>query len=310
MFIHPALLESGATRLGIAVAHSAFNILCTILLLPMSGLLEKLVIKLVPENAAVAEASAELDERLLATPPVALERCRMLAIDMAYRASNALSGSLSAIQDYTPALAKSIRDDENMTDHYEDILSTYLVKLSALRINESDSREAAGLLKMIGDFERIADHAVNILESAEELRDKGLTFSSQAEKELRVIYGAVTEILELAIKSFAGNDIETAEKVEPLEQVVDNLKELLRIRHILRLQKGECSIGTGFILSDELSNLERVSDHCSNIAACVIDMAQNNMNLHETIRATRNSSEEFEQMYRAYAVKYTLPESA
>ncbi|MBS5433202.1 MAG: Na/Pi cotransporter family protein [Firmicutes bacterium] len=307
-FLCPAILDAAANSFGIAVAHSAFNILCTILLLPMAGMLEKLVTKLVPDSAKL-EMSSELDERLLATPPIALERCRMLAVEMASCASGALGSSLSSLREFSPALAKSIRADENQTDHYEDILSSYLVQLSTLQISEKDSREAAGLLKMIGDFERIGDHAVNLLESAEELRDKGLAFSKQAEAELSVMYGAVSESLALAVAAFAGNDVDVAAKVEPLEQVVDNLKELLRMRHILRLQKGECSINTGFVLADVLTNLERVSDHCSNIAACVIDMAQSNMNMHETIRATRSGSAEYDKMYRDYASRFALPES-
>lgn len=307
-FLRPAILDAAANSFGIAIAHSAFNILCTILLLPMAGGLEKLVTKLVPDSAK-PEMSSELDERLLATPSIALERCRMLAVEMASCASGALGSSLSSLQEFSPALAKSIRADENQTDHYEDILSSYLVQLSTLQIGEKDSREAAGLLKMIGDFERIGDHAVNLLESAEELRDKGLSFSKQAEAELSVMYGAVSESLALAIAAFAGNDVDVASKVEPLEQVVDNLKELLRMRHILRLQKGECSINTGFVLADVLTNLERVSDHCSNIAACVIDMAQSNMNMHETIRATRSGSAEYDKMYKDYASRFALPES-
>lgn len=308
VFLHPAILDAAANGFGIAVAHSAFNILCTILLLPMAGMLEKLVTKLVPDSAKL-EMSSELDERLLATPPIALERCRMLAVEMASCASGALGSSLSSLREFSPVLAKSIRADENQTDHYEDILSSYLVQLSTLQISEKDSRQAAGLLKMIGDFERIGDHAVNLLESAEELRDKGLAFSKQAEAELAVMYGAVSESLALAVAAFAGNDVDVAAKVEPLEQVVDNLKELLRMRHILRLQKGECSISTGFVLADVLTNLERVSDHCSNIAACVIDMAQSNMNMHETIRATRSGSAEYDKMYRDYASRFALPES-
>lgn len=304
----PALLDAAASSFGIAVAHSTFNILCTFFLLPMSGMLEKLVIRLVPESGK-PEKDSELDERLLDMPPVALERCRMLAVEMASCASSALKDSLKSLREYSPALAKSVKANENKTDHFEDILSSYLVRLSSMQISEDNNREAAGLLKMAGDFERIADHAVNLLESAEELRDKGLAFSATAEGELSVLYGAVSEALDLAIAAFAGNDVNTAKKVEPLEQVVDNLKELLRIRHILRLQKGECSIPTGFVLSDALTNLERVSDHCSNIAACVIDMAQNNLNMHETIRATRGGNSEYEDMLKQYASKYALPET-
>ena len=185
-------------------------------------------------------------------------------------------------------------------------MGTYLVKLSAKPISESDSGEAASLLKIIGDFERISDHAVNILESAEELEGKGLAFTAAAVSELQIIASAVGEILDLTLTAFLSNDPKTAFMVEPLEQVIDQLKEQLRTRHILRLQKGVCSIDVGFVWSDLLTNLERTSDHCSNIAGCVIDMMHHNMNIHESLRSIRNDSEEFQQKFRAYASKYSL----
>jgi len=304
----PVILNESATAFGIAVAHSAFNILCTIVLLPAAGLLEKLVIKLVPDGQ-LPEAVSELDERLMATPTIAIEQCRVIAVDMAYCAMEALNDSLKAIKGFSPALAKAVTENEDKTDHYEDVLSSYLVKLSTLRISASDSRQAAGLLKIIGDFERIADHAKNLMESATELSDKGLVFSAQAQSELDVMYSAVQETMSLAVAAFESLDMYSANMVEPLEQVVDNLKELLRVRHILRLQKGECSIGTGFILSDVLTNLERVSDHCSNIAAVVLDSAQNDMNLHEFVRLSKINNPEYQQKYNNYVLKYALPET-
>ena len=288
----PALLDEAATRSGIAIAHSAFNLLCTALLLPAGGLLEKLAIRIVPDSGE-KEQRVELDERLLATPALALSRSRAVAADMAEHAVRALKDSLTAIDSYSPALAERIRQDEELCDHYEDILSTYLVKLSAEQMGTAESEEAAALLKSIGDFERISDHAVNTLESAEELRDKNLTFSPSAVAEFSVLSGAVSEILDLSLACFEKNDSSIAAEVEPLEQVIDQLKESMRTRHIRRLQQGGCSIELGFILSDLLTGLERTSDHCSNIAGCVIDTAQHNLNLHESLRATRLESSDF-----------------
>ena len=306
VILNPLFLDKSASLFGIAVAHSVFNILCTILLLPLSGGLEKLVKWLVPD-AAEPEMQSELDERLLATPPIALERCHKVAADMAKTAVSALKDSMTCLQhNDSPELRTSIREKEEKTDYYEDILGTYLVKLSAKPISESDSGEAASLLKIIGDFERISDHAVNILESAEELEGKGLAFTAAAVSELQIIASAVGEILDLTLTAFLSNDPKTAFMVEPLEQVIDQLKEQLRTRHILRLQKGVCSIDVGFVWSDLLTNLERTSDHCSNIAGCVIDMMHHNMNIHESLRSIRNDSEEFQQKFRAYASKYSL----
>ena len=305
----PALLDEAATRSGIAIAHSAFNLLCTALLLPAGGLLEKLAIRIVPDSGE-KEQRVELDERLLATPALALSRSRAVAADMAEHAVRALKDSLTAIDSYSPALAERIRQDEELCDHYEDILSTYLVKLSAEQMGTAESEEAAALLKSIGDFERISDHAVNTLESAEELRDKNLTFSPSAVAEFSVLSGAVSEILDLSLACFEKNDSSIAAEVEPLEQVIDQLKESMRTRHIRRLQQGGCSIELGFILSDLLTGLERTSDHCSNIAGCVIDTAQHNLNLHESLRATRLESSDFIREFNRYARKYALPASA
>ena len=305
----PPLLDEAATRSGIAIAHSLFNILCTAILLPAGGLLEKLAIRLVPDTGK-QEQCVELDERLLATPSLALERSRAVAADMAEHAVRALKDSLTAIGSYSPALAEQIRQDEELCDHYEDILSTYLVKLSAEQMGAAESEEAAALLKSIGDFERISDHAVNTLESAEELRDKNLAFSPNAVAEFSVLAGAVSEILDLSLRCFENNDCSVAAEVEPLEQVIDMLKESMRTRHIRRLQQGGCSIELGFILSDLLTGLERTSDHCSNIAGCVIDTAQHNLNLHESLRATRLESADFLREFNRYACKYALPAPA
>ncbi len=301
----PALLGESATLMGIAVAHSLFNVLCTALLLPLSRQLESLVCRLVPEGKK-SEAASELDERLLTTPPVALEQCKKVAAEMANCSVTALRQSISVLNRYTPELAKQIRAAEDLTDHYEDILGTYLVKLSTRRISAADSTEAARLLKIIGDFERIADHAVNLLQSAEELREKKMSLSKPAVKELGVLTGAVDEILGLSLDAFLKDDYSAAGMVEPLEQVIDGLKEQLRTNHILRLQKEQCSIEAGFVWSDLLTDLERVSDHCSNIAGCVMDLHEGKLNLHESLRAVKEDREKFAERFGQYQKKYAV----
>lgn len=305
----PALFDESASLFGIAIAHTAFNILCTVLILPMSNLLEKLVIKLIPENTK-KETKIELDERLLSTPSIALERCHTIASELAVTSVNALKESLSLAEKYTTALAEQIRKKEELTDNYEDILSTYLVHLSAKQISEADSTEAAKLLKIIGDFERIADHSVNLLESFEELRDKGLSLTEEARKDYSVLSEAVNEILNISLEAFLDNDTESARNVEPLEQVIDILKEKMRTSHILRLQDGTCSIDVGFIWSDILTNLERVSDHCSNIAGCVIEITNHNLNIHESLREMSKDSTEFRESFDKYKMKYSLTSEA
>ena len=301
----PAILGESASYLGISVCHTAFNLICTAMLLPSGSLLEKLVCKIIPD-AKEPEAVTELDERLLTTPSIALERCRTLTREMADVAAEALHCGAKALLNYSPELCQTVREDENRTDHYEDILGTYLVKLSALQISEADSSEAAMLLKSLNDFERIGDHALNLVESAEELQEKNLSLSDAAKHELSVLLRAVDEIVELSFRAFGENNLEMAYRVEPLEQVVDDLKEKLRVHHILRLQQGSCSIETGFVWSDLLTALERVGDHCSNIAGCVVDMAHHDMNTHEALRSARVENEDFSEQYKLYAKKYSL----
>ncbi len=299
----PAILGEVAGRAGIATAHSAFNIACTLLLLPLTGLLEKLAYKLVPETKA-PDTIAELDEHLMTIPAVALERCRELTADMAQDAMSALKDAMTCLKGYRPELAAVVHEKENKTDHYEDIMGTYLVKLSVLQLGDHDSAEAAKLLKVIGDLERVADHADNILDSAEEMQNKNITFSETAMKELDNLIGAVREIMDISFAAFVNNDLQLARRVEPLEQVIDRLKDMLRTNHILRLQQGTCSIETGFVWADILTNLERVSDHCSNIAGHMMDAAEDNMNIHQSIRILKTENEQYKEQYRAYAAKY------
>ena len=304
----PAILNETATHLGIAIAHTSFNVICTILLFPMSSLLEKLVCKIIPDNNKKDEI-CELDERLLSTPAVALSTCRKYAVDMARYSIHAIKGSIYILSDYKPALAEEIRELEEKTDHYEDIIGNYLVKLSSHQINEDESAEAAKLLRVIGDFERISDHGVNLLESAEELHDKKIVFSDSAKSELTVLTNAVDEICSLALEAFEENNLESAFDIEPLEEIIDRLKEKLRTNHILRLQQGECGIEAGFVWSDLLTNLERVSDHCSNIGGCIIETSHNNLNMHESLRIIKSKNGYFKKKYETYLDKYALPKS-
>lgn len=301
----PAIINESASLFGIAVAHSVFNFLCTVLMLPLSSFLEKLVIRLVPDSK-VPQKQTKLDERLMTTPPIALERCREVCCEMARLSVGALKDSVSALTLCNDEIAEQIIKKENKTDEYEDELGSYLVKLSTLQISESDSLQAAKLLKLIGDLERISDHAVNILESAQEMQSKSIKFTSGGKKELDTLCNAVEEICDLALDAFINDSITAAAKIEALEQVIDTLKEELRTRHILRLQLGKCSIEAGFVWSDLLTDLERVSDHCSNIAGCVMEMNTTDMNFHELLRDYRNDSSDYRRLCREYTKKYAI----
>ena len=303
--LKPAILSQPASYLGIAVCHSAFNVLCTVLLLPSSSLLEKLAYKVVPDGKS-AEKQVELDERLLATPSIALDQCNRLTSRMATEAIGSFRLSIQAIDRFSPEIAQKVRDIEEKTDHYEDVLGTYLARLSQYQILDRDSATVSKLLKAIGDLERISDHAVNVIESAEELREKGIEFSGSAKAELNVLCRAVEETLTLTERAFVEENVALAYDVEPLEQVVDDLRATLRDSHIVRLKGGECTVEAGFIWSDLLTNFERVSDHCSNIAVCIIDASENNMNAHEALKKIKQEDPNFIEKYRRYAQKYSV----
>ncbi len=301
----PAILGESASLMDIAVCHSVFNILCTLLMLPLAGMLEKMVKKMIPDNE-ITEQTEELDSRLLGSPSLALERCGQVLDSMARIAVATLKDSIGLITRYDEEIALRIREAEEETDHLEDILGTYLLKLTSTQLGENESAKATEYMKVIGDYERIADHAVNILESAEELVQKGIVFSDQAQKEYNLISGAVEDILDLSHTAFKDTDLKAARKTEPLEQIVDELKEMLRTRHILRLQRGECSVDAGFVWSDLLTNLERVADHCSNISGCVLDTVGHTMNIHQNQRLLRNSREDFGQELQELREKYKI----
>lgn len=299
------LLSESATAFGIAVAHSIFNIACTALMLPLAKFLEKLVCFIVPDSKE-SEKIVQLDERLLNTPALALERSHTLAQEMAVVTSQSIRDSISVLKNYDDTLAQKVYDAEKKTDKYEDILGTYLVKLSSLSMTAADSAEAAMLLKVIGDFERISDHARNVVGSAKELREKGIMFTDRAYSELDKLTTAVTEIIDISIKAFADNDSSLALRVECLEDIIDGLKDTMRSNHTKRLQQGVCNLEIGFVWSDLLNNLERVSDHCSNIAGAVVDFAHNNLNTHQQLKAIRKNTEEFDNIYNEYSAKYQL----
>ncbi|MBO6148852.1 MAG: Na/Pi cotransporter family protein [Lachnospiraceae bacterium] len=301
----PAILGESASLMGIALCHSIFNILCTLLMLPLAGMLEKMVKKMIPDNEVI-EQTEELDARLLGSPSLAIERCGQVLDSMAGIAVASLKDSISSIRSYDEENALRIREAEDETDHLEDILGTYLVKLTSTQLGESESAKATEYMKLIGDYERIADHAVNILGSAEELLQKGIVFSEEAQKEYNLLSDAVEEILDLSYTAFKDTNLKAARRTEPLEQIVDELKETLRTRHILRLQKGECSVDAGFVWSDLLTNLERVADHCSNISGCVLDTAGHTMNIHQNQRLLRNSGEDFIKELEELRVKYKI----
>ncbi len=301
--VNPSLFGDEATFTGIATAHSVFNVACTLLLLPMSGLLEKLAYKFIPDSKA-PEKVMELDDRLLGTPAIALECAHNLTSRMAKTATDSLIKSISCLSSYDKTKAEEIRKAEEETDHYEDVIGSYLVKISAKQLNETEGALASMLLKAIGDFERISDHAVNILESAEEMREKSIVFTEEAKIEMDALCAATQEAVMLSYNAFCENDGEKANLVEPLEQVIERMKQLLRSRHIERLRLGECGIEAGFVWGDLITNMERVSDHCSNIAGCVMDIKDRNMNLHESLNHMRSDSDFYREKYAEYTKKY------
>ena len=305
LLLHFTFVDQPIDTFQIAVIHSIFNVLCTLMLLPCCGLLEKLSYRLIPETDH-PDTAAVLDERLFATPAIALVKSEELTKRMAADAELALHESLQAVLHFTPELAASVRKREDDTDRYEDTLGTFLVHLATQPMSEQDSVESSMLLHLIGDFERVADHAVNIIESAEELKEKGVSFTPTAQKELQTMLDAVGEIVDLTSRAFLQDDLALARQVEPLEQVIDKLKDELRTNHIARLQRGECSLAAGFVLSDLLTNLERVSDHCSNIAGCLLDMKNERIDLHKYLGDVKSGSNEFLLQYNAFEEKYKL----
>lgn len=307
-------LANGTTidMFGIATVHTVFKLLAIALMWPFTKLLEKLAYLIIKgDDKKGDEYTAMLDERLLDTPSVAIENARKVTCRMAELSIGSLKRSIELFDNYDSKTAQEIRDIESKVDIYEDVLGSYLVKISSRSLSEKESIDAAKLLHMIGDFERISDHSVNVVESVEEIRDKSISFSESAVAELATMRQAVSEILTITQDAFVNSDFKAASLVEPLEQVVDYLRDQIKLRHTLRLQKSQCSIELGFILSDILTNLERVSDHCSNIAGCLIEMSRNeSLDIHDYLHKIKAGGEEYQENYQHYMSKYALPASS
>lgn len=302
-----SFVNDKASPLGIAIVHTVFKIFALMLLMPFTRQLEKLSYVIIKDNEEDKDNVSLLDERLFSTPAVAVERCDNIALDMAEISMQSLKNSMNIIFDYDDKKAEQILKDENTVDKYEDELGSYLVKLGAIGLSDSDSRDVSKLLRIIGDLERISDHSVNILESANEIQSKNLSFSESAKKELSVMMNAISDILDITLDAFRNDDLKKAYEVEPLEQVVDNLQNLLKKRHVSRLRKKECTIEMGFVLSDVLTNLERVSDHCSNIAICMIEIAHESFDTHGYIQELKlNHDKEFDENVQKLSRKYML----
>ena len=292
----------------IAVVHTLFNIISTVILIPFCSFFEKLAIRTVRSRKEEKERDifATLDERFLEMPSFAVEKCKDLVNDMANISFDAFKKATMLMNNYDGAVFKEVEDLETMIDKYEDKTSSYLVKIAGTNMSLKDSKIVTELLHCIGDIERISDHALNIAEAAKEIHDKGITFSEKAMADLKVITAAVDEILALSIEALVNEDLEKAAFVEPLEQVIDKLKRVIKNGHISRLRQGDCTMELGFILSDLLTNYERISDHCSNIAVCFIEIANDSFETHEYLKQVKSGGANFDEMFEAYNQKYNI----
>ena len=299
-------LEMPVDHKIIALIHTCFNLFCTACLLPFCKQFEKLACFLVSEKKGANDKVSLLDDRLLATPSIAIDRCRQVALNMAEISFRSVKKSFSLLEMFDKKLFDEIKKEEDTVDIYEDEIGSYLMKITNCDLTKKDSLEVTKLFHMIGNLERLSDHAVNIAESAEEIHTKKLSFSATAKQELSVMITAVHEVMDNALMAFVHNDIQVAVRVEPLEEVIDDLQAALRSNHVERLRVGECTIELGFILSDLLTNLERVADHCSNIAGCVIEIANNSLGMHSYTEGLRRGNEVYDKYFEDYSEKYRL----
>ena len=311
---HFTFTDQPISSFMIAVAHSAFNLITTFILLPFCNQLEKLAVITVRDKRLKPGKqdphAVLLDERLLLSPSFAIAECRNATTKMADLVRDTILDAIGLLSHFDSATAEKIEKNEETIDQYEDKLGSYLVKISSKNLSTSDSNDVSQLLHTIGDFERIGDHAVNLLRVAREIHDKDLKFSEKAQQELEVFTGAIIEILNITTDAFVENNLQLSYEVEPLEQVIDSLKVELKNRHIRRLQEGKCTIELGFVLSDILNNFERVSDHCSNIAVCLIQIKDSTMDTHGYLNEIKTSGDpRFTGYYNRFTSKYTLPES-
>lgn len=305
-------IHGKADHLSISIVHTAFNVFCTTLLLPFIRQLEALAIHSIPDKADDSPIKL-LDERLIATPTIAVEQGRKAACDMALLVKEGFDKAVGLLKNYSESVFNEVTDIENSSDRYEDTIDNFLVKVSASPLSDEDSLETYGILHSVTDFERIGDHALNIAESAKELYDKNLSFSDEAKRDLRIMIDAVSEIVELTMNSFTHKSYELAELVEPLEEVIDGLNIAIKNAHTKRLRDGNCTIEHGFILNDLLSNFERVADHCSNIAVCRIeiensaDLSHGNFDPHEYLSQVKmGENAKFNEAYNRYKKKYSF----
>lgn len=314
-FVHFEFMGQAASAVGVAVIHSAFNVAAVIAIYPFTAILEKLVYLTIPkteeEEPEVVRDKKEiqlLDPRFLSTPGFALEQCRNVAVDMANYAKDALFMSMQLIDKFDNKMADKVIELEELVDYYEDELGSYLVKLSSKHLTEKGSQELSVLLHCIGDFERISDHAINITESAREMHEKDMAFSKKAQEELVIFTGAIKDIINTSILVFQEEDLKLASMVEPLEETIDYLSQEIKKRHIKRLRKGKCTIEMGFVLSDITTNYERVSDHCSNIALCLLQLNEDNFETHEyQLNLTNKDNAEFMAEVKRLREHYELP---
>lgn len=306
--LHFGFFGDTANTFGIAIVHTVFNIVTTAILLPFNRALERLAIMTVPdEKGEEPERHELLDERLLSTPSVAVGRAVLTGGDMAEICRTALLQAMSTTRRWDDALADEVRRKEAAVDHYEDVLGTYLVKLSGKPLSREDLRAVNTLLHTIGDFERVSDHAVNLIITAREIKEKDIHFSKEALEDLSVLEAALQDILNRTVDAFQKGDCYSATKIEPLEQVVDGLVREVKTRHIARLQAGVCSIEYGFVLDDLLTNYERIADHCSNIAVAMIEVAEDKFDTHEYLNNVKSgASVSFEERYERYRGRYTF----
>lgn len=305
-------MNQAANAAGIAVVHTTFNVFATLLLLPFSKVLEKLAILTIrdkEEDKKETEATGMelLDSRFLDKPALAVEQSRRVAVEMANKVKDAINTSIGLIEQYDSEKAEQVLAEEEQVDRYEDGLGTYLVKLSQKDLNVKDSHDLSIMLHCIGDFERISDHAVSIMRSAKELYEKNMKFSDEALVELKVITKAVEDVVEAAVKGFETEDESIARSVEPIEEVIDELKIELKNRHVRRLRNGNCTIEQGFVLSDITASLERVADHCSNVAVCICQVQEDAFDTHSYLEKMKKSSVEFQSITRVARARYALP---
>lgn len=312
-FIDFAFLDDVVSPADIAILHSTFNIGATLLLLPFTKGLEKLA-RLTIRNDKDDEKANKVDNdfraldlRFLDQPSYAIDQARKVTISMAYHSKECLFKAMSLLENYDEEIAKDVVELENRVDKYEDRIGTYLVKISSRNLSESDSRVLTELLHCIGDFERIADHAVNLLAASKEMHEKKLVFSEEANKELKVFSKAIRDIVESTVVVFEEKDMVVASIIEPMEEVIDNLSDELKNRHIRRLAENKCTIELGFIFSDITTNFERISDHCSNVAVCLIQVDENEYETHEYLDYVKHDNAEFKEKYNLFKEKYILP---